>query len=207
MPKFTPAEDEKIKSYAETAWGKLKQTVPKVKFTKGKKAKSYIKDAEKMYLDTVEQLCKNGFPLEIETTPENIRLHTDEFWRPLGISCTAFISSKSFAYVVLQQANAEAPLPLYIAEKRQKNQQFQLDHCCRQNARHRIKKITEIYNLEIQALLGDAGIYTYKSPELEFIDFTRKPYKFSIMRQEPPTEHKSIREEFRSEVDFKPYAI
>ena len=206
MPKFTASEDEKIAAYCEARWGKPKHELPMPKFVKGKRAKSYIKDGRELYDQTVQELCRNGFPLKVAVTPENEQLHTEKFWSPLGVNCVTCLDMAGKEFVMLEKSSDQGALPLYIKDVREKKVQMRLDQGRRYVACKKIKELTDAYNQAIGELVGEAGVYEHHQPGFKFIDFDARPYKgylnaFPSLRQDDKIDP----EVFNTDVDFAPY--
>jgi len=206
MPKFTASEDEKITAYCEARWGKPKHELPIPKFVKGKRAKSYIKNAHEIYNQTVQELCRIGFPLEVVLTPENRQLHTEKFWSPLGVNCVACVDMNGTEFVMLEKSSEQGALALYVEDVREKKMQTRLDYGRRYVAYKKIKELTDTYNQAIGELVGEAGVYEYHQPGFKFINFDARPYKV-FPRAVPSVgqDDKIVPEVLNTNVDFAPY--
>lgn len=206
MPKFTPDQDAKIKTTLDLTMGQPIVPLPVVKFNKSKKAKTYIPNGENLYQRAVLQMCKQGFPIELDVHSTEKLLFTEKFWEPLGVSCTLRIDSNGKKTALLDQSDPQGPLPLHVAAERERSCQAKAATKASIEAVKQIHDLTQDYIHKIEALVGEAGVSKYTHPGFEFIDFSRRPYrKFPSAAPNIRADQTILPEGFTTDVNFNPY--
>ena len=208
MPKFTPEDEEQIRKYSEAAWSSTGIRFPTAKFTKGKNAKSYIKDAPSLFNDTVLALVREGYPLPCTLDKDSRRLHTAKFWNPFGIECTIVHNSTlGVDMAVLTEFSTPGDVSRFVASVREQKRLATETRLCYESARKKIKDMTDVYNSEVAKLLGKAGVLSFTQPAINFIDFKCAPSRdFGAFVRPSVDRTSSIASEVsKTEFDFSPY--
>lgn len=205
MPKFSANNDEKISNYAKAHWDKPLHSCPEPKFTKGKKAKSYIENARGIFMLAIDELIAHGFPLKIPLTPENERLHTGKFWGDLGVDCTIWVSDSGQKMATLDIADESGSVPSYITAEvvHRATIKYHRDRC--QEARKKISELTRLYKDQMIALIGQAGVYEYTEPGFKFINFASRPYDIHDSKPVLTVDKDMTSEKHYTDVNFRPY--
>ena len=206
MPKFTPEQDAKIKSTLDLTMGQPTVPLPVVKFSKSKKAKTYIPNGENLYQRAVLRMCKEGFPLEFEVHSTEKLLFTKTFWEPLGVSCTLNLSPEGKTTALLDQTDPEGSLPRHVFAERERNLSAKASRERSFAAVKKIHKLTQTYMQQIETLVAEAGVSMYRRPGFKFIDFSRRPYRCFPRAQPNLRIDQTLEpEEFTTDIDFNPY--
>ncbi len=209
MVKFTPEEDAKIKGLCEFAYGvRNLEPYPNPKFVKGKKAKKYIPDADKHFREAMSKMTRNGLPCLLELTPENSRLHTSEFWEPLGIFCEIVIGAgPGTRHVRFSESNTPGAASRYVSSVVGHRAKLH-DHNVRiASAQREIIEKTLDYEESVKGLLAEAGVYSFQPPIIQFIDFTSRPYRgYETTMPSIDREISHVPEKLTSDVDFEAWA-
>jgi hypothetical protein len=207
MPKFDPKINDEIKNTCDVVWADPKVPYPKVKFTKSKKAKSYIENAEKMFHNAVRTMILDGCPVEIPITEENKKLHTEKFWKPLGVDFAIINKPEGSVASLSLSSVSDGDVAAYVGEQRG-FKLVKIAHLKKvDEARAKLKELTEQYNEAVKPLLGQAGLLSYESPEFGYINLKSRPRGVCFNQDYYNRDHaNSINSELHTlELDFSKY--
>lgn len=209
MVKFTPEEDAKLKGLCEFAYGvRNLEPYPSPKFVKGKKAKKYIPDADKHFREAMSKMTRNGLPCLLDLTPENTRLHTSEFWEPLGIVCELVIGvGHGTRHVRFSESKTPGAASRYVTGVVSRRAQLQDINNRIASAQREILEKTSAYEESVKGLLAEAGVYSFHPPIVQFIDFTARPFRgYETTMPFINREISHVPEQLTSGVDFDAWA-
>jgi hypothetical protein len=113
--------------------------------------------------------------VEIPITEKNQKLHTEKFWKPLGVDCAIINKPEGSVASLSLSSVSDGVVSAYVGEQRG-FKLVKLAHLQKvDEARTKLKELTDQYNEAVQSLLGSAGITTYQSPGFKFINLKSRP--------------------------------
>ena len=163
MPKFTGTDIDRIIHSCNLRWANP------IKFPSRKVCIREV-DYTGEYECVILSMEKRGLPLQHCLTPENSSLHTPEFWEPLGIACSYDSDMVSFSVL-----DPDGEIPSYVNLVLKTMTCIRRDRRSIKRARMAVMAAVEQYRRTVQALMGEAGIYSISDPEITFIDYGERP--------------------------------
>jgi hypothetical protein len=149
----------------------------------------------------------DGPPVEIPITEKNQKLHTQKFWKPLGVDCDIINKPEGSVASLSLSSVSDGDVAAYVSEQRG-FKLMKLAHLKKvDEARAKLKELTEQYNEAVQPLLGLAGLTTYNSPGFKFINLKSRPTGFTFDTNYHYEDHiNSIKHDVHTlELDFSKY--
>lgn len=171
---FPEEANAKIQEYGRTRFKRLDkvraESFPYKKFTKGKKAKSYIQGGEKLFKETIGLLTVHGFPLTVKFDADVYMTHKALNWEEQGVSMETKGSEITFKI-----ANPQGAVPNLVQKVKEVVEQIKKDKAEREKARESLKILTDKYIEDARALVGVAGVHSIQFPRLKFVNLDAKP--------------------------------